>query len=135
MGEEFGRFAGGEAQCLGAEFGELSTAAQASERQLGVFAGGDDEVHLGGQMLEQEGEGLVNRWRFDEVVVVEDEDEVVGDGGDVVEQGGEHCFGGWGLRGLEQAQDGVPHFGRDGLQGGDEVGEEAGGVVVVFVER
>ena len=43
--------------------------------RAGIFAGGDDQVHLGRQVLEQKGEGSVNRFGLDHVVVVEDEDE------------------------------------------------------------
>ena len=59
-----------------------------------IFTGGDDQVHLRRQVLEQKGEGLVNRFGIDHVVVVQDEDEIVREGGDLVEQGGQDRFGG-----------------------------------------
>jgi hypothetical protein len=41
-------------------------------------------MHLGRQVIEQEGEGLVNWLGFDEVVIVEGEDNPVGEGGNLV---------------------------------------------------
>ena len=41
-----------------------------------ILAGGDDQVHLGRQMLEQKGEGFVNRFGIKHVIVVKDEDEI-----------------------------------------------------------
>jgi hypothetical protein len=43
-------------------------------------------VHLLRQVLEQKGDGLVDRLGIKNMVVVKDEDELVGEGGDVVEQ-------------------------------------------------
>ena len=47
---------------------------------MGILTGGDSQVHLGRQMLEQKGEGFVNRFGINNVVVVKDEDEMVRDG-------------------------------------------------------
>ena len=69
-----------------------------------ILTGGDDQVHLRRQVLEQKGEGIVNRFGIDHVVVVKDEDEIVRDGGDFVEQGRQNRFGGRRLRGLERSQ-------------------------------
>jgi hypothetical protein len=54
---------------------------------MGILASGDDQLHVWRQMLEQKGEGFVNRFGIKNVVVVKDEDEMVRDGGDLVEQG------------------------------------------------
>ena len=69
-----------------------------------ILTGGDDQVHLGWQVLEQKGEGLVNRFGINQVVVVQDEDEIVRDGGDFIEQGRQNRFGWRWLRGLEHSQ-------------------------------
>ena len=61
-------------------------------------------MHLWRQVLEQKGEGIVNRLGINHVVVVEDEDEMVRDGGDFIEQGGQNRFGWRWLRGLEHTQ-------------------------------
>src|SRR5690349_14740205 len=87
-------------------------------------------------MIEQEAEGVVHWSGIDEVVVVQDEDEWVGDaGGDIVEHGGENRLGRRRLRGLERAHHPFAKSGRDGLQRGDEVRQKAGGVVVPRVQR
>ena len=55
----------------------------------------DDRMHLWRQVLEQEGEDVVDGASFNEVIVVEDEDNPVGDGGDLVEQGGQKSLDRW----------------------------------------
>ena len=55
-------------------------------------------AELGWQVLDQKGEGAIDRLGVDQVVVVEDEDERLGDGADVVEQGGEQRLDGGRLR-------------------------------------
>ena len=69
-----------------AQFGELASGAQAGQGQRWVFTGGDNQMNLRRQMLEQKGEGLVDRFGVNHVVVVKDEDEIVRDGGDFIEQ-------------------------------------------------
>ena len=54
---------------------------------MGILAGGNDQVHLWRQVLEQKGEGIVNRFGINHMVVVQDKDEIVRDGGDFIEQG------------------------------------------------
>ena len=51
-----------------------------------ILAGGDDQVHLCGQVLEQKGESLVNRFGINQVVVVKNESELIREGGDFIEQ-------------------------------------------------
>ena len=102
--EKLGGFGGGEAQVGGAQLGHLAPGAQPGQGQLRVLAGGDDQVHLRRQVLEQKGEGLVHRFGVDQVVVVQDEDEVSGHGGDLVEQGRQDRFDGRRLGGLERSQ-------------------------------
>ncbi len=86
-------------------------------------------------MLEQEGEGVVDWCGIDDVVVVEDEDETVLDGGDLVEQGRQDRFCWWRLGGEKGAKRAFSDLRGDRPQGGDEVGQEARGVVVPFVKR
>ena len=58
-----------------------------------ILPGGDDQMHLGWQVLDHEGEGTVNRFGINSVVVVEDKDEIIRDVGDLVEQGRQDRFG------------------------------------------
>ncbi|NUM45720.1 MAG: hypothetical protein HUU38_13540 [Anaerolineales bacterium] len=51
-------------------------------------------------------------------------------GGDFVDQGGDDRFGVGRLQGLEGGEGGLADVGGEGLQGGDQVADEAGGVVV-----
>ena len=102
---------------------------------MGILTGGDDQVHLWRQVLEQKGEGIVNRFGINHVVVVKDEDEIVRDGGDFIEQGRQNRFGGRWLRGLEHSQHPCSNIRRNRLQSSDEVSQKAGGVVIPFVQR
>lgn len=77
----------------GAQFGQVAAGAEAGQRELGVFAGGDDQVHARRQVLDQEGERAIDRRGIDGVVVVEDDDDVLGDRGDLIEQGGQQRLG------------------------------------------
>ena len=133
--EELGGLGRGEAEVGGAQLGQLASGAQSGQGQRGILAGGDDQVHLGRQVLDQEGQGIVDRPGVEDVVVVENEDDVARDGGDVVEQGRQRRFGRRGLRRLEHGQHPVSDPGRNRLQGRDQVGQEAAGVAVAFVER
>jgi hypothetical protein len=64
--QELGGFGGGEAQVGGAQLGHLPPGAQPGQGEPGILAGGDDEVHARGKVLEQEGEGILDRLGIDE---------------------------------------------------------------------
>ena len=55
-------------------------------------------MHLCWQVLEQKGEGMVNRFGVNNVVVVKDEDEIVRYSGDFIEEGRQNRFGWRGQR-------------------------------------
>src|SRR3712207_5802625 len=98
-----------------------------------ILAGGDDQVHPWWQVLQQKGEGIVDRSGINDVVVVEDENEIVRDGGDFIEQGRQNRFGWWWLRGLEHTQHPFSDVRGNRLQSGDKVSQKACGVVISFV--
>src|SRR3990172_4886909 len=100
-----------------------------------ILTGGNDQVHLWRQMLEQKGEGLVNRFGINKMVVVKDEDEIIREGGDLVEQDRQNRFNWRWLRRLERPQHPCSDTRRNRLQSSDEVGQKACGVVIRFVQR
>jgi len=69
--EEIDGFTGREAQVRLAQFGQLTTRAQASQGQRRSGAGSDHQMQLRRQMVEQKGESVVDRLSRDEVIVVE----------------------------------------------------------------
>ena len=69
-----------------------------------ILAGGDDQVHLWRQVFEQKGEGLVDRFGINHVVVVKHEDEALREGGEFVDQSRQQRFGRRRLRGFERSQ-------------------------------
>ena len=71
------------------------------------------------------------------MIVIEDEDQRVGDGSDLVDQRDQDGLGRrrLRLRSLKRAQRAFSDVGLNGLQGRDTVDQEAGRVVVAHVER
>ena len=114
--EKFGGFGGRKAQVGGAQLGESALGAQAGQGQRRILAGGDDQVQPGRQVLQQEGESLVDGTRVDRVVVVQHQDQAVWQGGDVVEHGRQDRLGWRRLRGLERGQRALSHGRGDRLQ-------------------
>ncbi len=81
-----------------------------------ILPGGDDQVHLWRQVLEQKGEGIVNRFGINHMIIIQDEDEIVRNGGDFIEQGCQNRFSGRWLRGLERTQRPCSNICRNRLQ-------------------
>ena len=109
--EKFGGLRGGEAQVRGAQLGQLAPGTQTSEWQVRILTGGDDQVHLWRQVLEKEGEGVVDPLGVDQVEVIEDQDDPVREGGYLVDQRGQDGFGRRWLGGAERAQCSFPDAG------------------------
>ena len=82
MVEKLGGFGGRKTQVGGAQLGQLAPDAEPGQGQRWILTGGDDQVHLWRQVLDQKGEGLVDRFGINHVVVVKDEDEAFRDGGE-----------------------------------------------------
>ena len=64
-------------------------------------------MHLWWQVLEQKGEGRVNRFGINHVVVVQDEGKVVRECGNLIEQDGQDRFNRWEHRSAHECQ-GIP---------------------------
>ena len=75
----------GEAQVGGADLDQLASRAQPGQRQSRVGARGDDDVHLRGQVVEQEDHAFVDVRTLEHVVVVEHQRHVVGHGAELVD--------------------------------------------------
>ena len=133
--EKVGGLGRGEAKVGGAQFGQLASGAQSGEGQSRILTGGDDQVHLRRLVLDQEGQGVVDRLGVEDVVVVENEHDIARDGGDVVEQGRQRRLEWRGLRRLEHRQHPVSNPGRHRLQRRDQIGQETARIAVAFVER
>ncbi len=137
--EEPARLVPGEAQVGGAHLDELAAGPQPREGQRRVGTGRHREGHLGRQVVDEEGHGLVHGGGVDHVVVVEADHRVAGQRVEVVEQADEGVVGaepGVGLQEPERLGTGL----RPGRWGGaadgrDEVGEEPVRVGVAGVER
>ena len=133
--EKLGGLGGGKTQICGAQLGQLAPGAQPGQGEVRILAGGNDQVDMGRQMLEQKGEGVVDRFGLNHVVIVEHEDEAALETGDFIEQGGQHRFRRRRLGGLERAQNAFAGFRLQVLHSSDEISQKAGRVVVVLVQR
>ena len=145
--QQLGGLAGQEAQVGLAQLGQLAATPQPRQRQGRVGPAGEDEVQGARQVLEQEGQDVVDRPLSDEVAIVQDQDQRrrAGQGLDLVDEGRQERLdglreararpGGLGQgRRLERGQQVLAQPRFHGLHGGDEVGQEAHGVVVGVVE-
>src|SRR5262249_53217744 len=80
----------GKAQVGCPQLAQLPTCTQTGQGQLGILSGEQDQGQLGREVSGQIGDGRVDQGRGQEVVVIQDEDEGVGQQcGDVVEQCGQ----------------------------------------------
>ena len=59
--EKVGGFGGRKAQIGGAQFGQLTAHAQPGQWELGILSAGNDQPHLRRQMIDEEGERLIDR--------------------------------------------------------------------------
>src|SRR6266851_5151031 len=110
--------------------------AQPRERERGIRASGDDEVHLRRQVVHEKGEGLMDSPGSDDVVVIEDEGEVCCSARyEVIGQQDKHRLKGCGLWRVQKCQRRPPNRWIEGLQGGDDIGEKAHRLVVLGFER
>ena len=98
-----GGLVGGEPQVGGADLDQLAADPPPSQRQVGVGAGADHDVHVRREVLEQEGHPLADVVAVDQVVVVEHQPHLRRCRGQLVEQRGEHEVGRHG-RGAEELQ-------------------------------
>ena len=101
VGEVVGRLLLGEAQIRRPHLDELAAGAQPREWQRRVGTGGDHQMDVGGEMVEQVGDPVVDLLALDDVVVVEDEHQLVVQRVEVVHQRGQGRVG----RGRGRAED------------------------------
>ena len=131
---EVGRgLAGGEPQVDGPHLDELAAGPPPRQWQVGVGAGAEHDVHVRGQVVDEEGHPRGHPRVVGQVVVVQHQPHLVGCLRQLVEQRGEHEVGRH-RRGEQlqrpgaQARHGAP-------EGGGHAGPEGGGVGVRRVER
>ncbi len=82
-----GDIVGREAQVIDTCLDHLPPLPQPRQGQGWIRAVGDDQVHLGREMLEQERQGPVNGLGFDDVIFVGDQDQVVCKRSDSADEG------------------------------------------------
>ena len=119
-----GGLLGREAQIRRADLDELATPAPATERQRRVGAGGDHQVHLWRQVLNEECHPVLDVVRIDDVVVVEHQHDVARQPAEVVEQRGKDRCDRRGCGDSQQGDRGRAYVGHHRLQRSDHVGPE-----------
>ena len=87
-----GGLIGREAQIGGANLQQLAASSPPRQLQWWIRAGGEYQMHLRGQTLQQESHPVVDGPGLDEVVVVEHDHDIVGDDAEVIEHGSEDRF-------------------------------------------
>jgi hypothetical protein len=87
-------------------------------------------------VIDESSQRAMKRRSLDDVVVVEDQSEIFHlSAQEVIGQQRHHGFRWRGLRAAQELKSSLPQLGIDRLQGGDQVGEKAHGVVVLRLER
>ena len=126
-------FIGREAQVGGAQLGKPPLGAESGQRERRILSGGNDQPELRRQMIDKEGQRLVDRRAVDGVIIVEDEHRVA-QRGEIVQQRRQQHIG-WRLRprSVQRGQRCFSNRGRDGLQGRDDIGQKTGEIIIVFV--
>ena len=132
--EKIGGFVRCEAQVGGAQFGQLAPGAQPGQRERRILAAGNDQPELRRQMIDKEGQRLVDRRGLDHVIIVEDEHRIA-QRGEIVQQRRQQHIGRRRLRSVQRAQRRRSNRGRDGLQGRDEIRQKTREIVIIFVQR
>jgi hypothetical protein len=88
-------------------------------------------MQLRGQVLQQEGQPLVNRLGSEDVVIIQHQGELAATPvGHLADQHSQHRLGRGRLRGVHQCQGAPPQLGIHRLQGGNQIGEKASGIIV-----
>ena len=129
-----GGLVGGEPQVGGTDLDQLAASPPSREWQVGVGAGAEHDVDVGREVLQQEGQPLVDLVVVDQVVVVEDQPHLARCCGQLVEQSGEHKVGRqWG--GGDELQRTRANAGHGALEGAHDVRPERRRLVVRLVER
>jgi len=85
-------------------------------------------------VLEQEGERLMDRWRRDDVVIVQHQDDGSFVPDDIVDEQSQDDFGSRGPWGLEGMNGRFTNARDDRLYSSDEIIQEANRIVVVFIQ-
>ena len=133
--EESGGFVGRKAQVRLAQFGQLTTRAQASQGQGRVGAGSDDQMQLRQQMVEQKGKSVVDRLSRDEVIIVENEGKSFRHRGNLVDRSRQERLDCKWLGGLQGRDDRLADVLVDSLCGRDEIGQEVGWIIIALIQR
>ena len=89
----------------------------------------------GGRCSTRKASASIDRLGIKHMVVIQHEDESIGDGGDLIEQGCQKRFGWRRLRGLKRSQHPFAKLRRNRLHSRDEVSQKTGEIVIAFVQR
>ena len=102
----------GKPQIGVADFNDLPSHAQASERKRWIIAGDDGQVHVNWHMFEEETQRLVNLHTADQMVIIQHQGERAGRFGQEIDQPREYGFDGWRIGGLDEWEKLLTNVGR-----------------------
>ena len=102
--KEFGGFGGGKSQVRARSSVNWPRARRRARGRCGSSRVAMTRCICGGRCSSRKARASWIGLGFDQVIVIEDEDDPVGEGGYLVDQRGQDGLGRWGLRGLEHAQ-------------------------------
>ena len=100
-----------------------------------ILPGGDHQMHLWWQVIDQKGDGVVNPLVVHQIIIIEYEDQIVREEVDFIEQRRENRFDRWQGRGSEYLHHPLSNLRRNCLQCSNEVSQKLRGLVILFVQR
>jgi len=125
----------GEAQVVLAQLGQLTAGPQPGQRQRRVGAAGQHQPQHRRRPIQQQGETGVDRWRLDELVVVQQERDLLGPGDQLVDEGGHDRLQRGRLGPAEQRGDPLANVDPRPVQRRDDIPPEPHRIVVSGIQR
>jgi hypothetical protein len=134
MPEKAASFFFGKTQLGGPQLYQLAPAPETRQGKRRVRASGDNQVHIGGQVIEEKADRAVNLLAADDVVVIQHEEKRLGKLRYLVDERYHHRLEGRWLWSLKEAQKTCPKVRSNRLKCGHEVGEKPDHIIVAAVE-
>src|SRR5216684_3646311 len=136
--QECGRFKRSEAEISRADFGQVTTGAQACQGKRGICPCRHDQVELAWQMVKKKSQRSMDGLLCDQMIVIQHKCNLVWQGSKSIDPGGQDGFYGWKRREsgcLKERQGGCPTARMDARESSEHIGPEACEVIIATLQR
>src|SRR6266436_5143741 len=138
LGQKGQHFLRGEPQISRADLGQVTTRTQACQGKRGISPCRHDQVELRWQMIDEIGDSLMDRWRSDQMVVIQHQRHLVRQGSKFIDPDGQDSFYGWKRRErgcLKEREGGCPETLMNARESREHIGPEACEIIIVLLQR